>query len=43
MSVFTRTAQTPLIQTLEAGGGGGGGGRGALGCYSEKKKKIGRP
>ena len=25
------------------GGGGGGGGRGALGCYSEKKKKISRP
>ena len=26
MSVFTRTAQTPLIQTLEAGEGGGEGG-----------------
>ena len=26
MSAFTRTAQTPLIQTLEAGGDGGGGG-----------------
>ena len=26
MSVFTRTAQTPLIQTLEAGEGGAEGG-----------------
>ena len=24
MSAFTRTAQTPLMQTQEAGGGGGG-------------------
>ena len=32
-----------LRAQITAGGGGGGGGMGALGCYSEKKKKIGRP
>ena len=36
MSAFTRTAQTPLIQTLEAGGWGGGEGGHILGAHIKR-------